>query len=254
MISWRTITAAPLAFILMLTPRLPVTAAEINVFCSSGISEVIDELGPRFEQMTGHKLVVRFDFAGPLIRAIDADQPFDVTILSTGTDDLIKRGRIDAASRMVIGRTGLGIGVRQGQSRPDINTTEAFKRTMLDARSVAHGSESLTGSYFLKLFDRLGISEEMKPKLKSYGSGAAGEAVARGEAELLMTGISPILKARGVELVGWLPAELQTYATFLGGVGTAAKEADAGRALLKFLTAPAYAGVLKSKGLEPVIR
>src|SRR5215475_8521821 len=89
MISWRTITAAPVAFILMLAPGMPAAAAEIKVFCGSGISEVIDELGPRFEQMTGHKLVVRFDFAGPLIRAIDADQPFDVAILSTGTDDLI---------------------------------------------------------------------------------------------------------------------------------------------------------------------
>jgi molybdate transport system substrate-binding protein len=242
---------AAAAFLFVLIHGLPVTAAEVKVFFSSGISDVIDELGPRFEQATGHKLVVRFDFADVLIREIDAGQPFDVAVLSSGTDDLIKRGKIVAATRTVLGRTGLGIGVRQGQPKPDIGTSEAFKRTMLNANSIAYGNESLTGRYFLKLFERLGIAEAMKPKLKSYGSSGAGEAVARGEAQLLMNGISPILKARGVDLVGWLPTELQSYATFAGGVGTAAKEPEAGLALLRFLTSPAAAAVLKSKGLEP---
>jgi molybdate transport system substrate-binding protein len=183
--------SVPLAFLLVFIHGLPVTAAEVKVLFSSGISDVIAALGPSFEQATGHKLVVRFDFGDALIREIDTGQPFDVAVLSSGTDDLIKRGKIVVATRTVVGRTGLGIGVRQGQPKPDIGTIEAFKRTMLNAKSVAYGSESLTGRYFLKLFERLGIAEDMKPKLKSYGSAGAGEAVARGEAELLMNGISP---------------------------------------------------------------
>jgi molybdate transport system substrate-binding protein len=144
--------------------------------------------------------------------------------------------------------------VRKGAPRPDISTPEAFKRTLLSAKSVAYSGDGSSGRYFLDLLEHLGIAEDMKAKLKPQPTGnSPAQAVATGQAEMAVTGIAIILAVPGAELVGSLPSELQSYVLFTGGVGVAAKEAEAGRALLNFLTTPEAAAAFKARGVEPVV-
>jgi molybdate transport system substrate-binding protein len=143
--------------------------------------------------------------------------------------------------------------VRTGVAKPDISSIEAFKRTLLDTTSVAHSREGPSGVYFMRLLDRLGIAEQMKPKLRPMSASGAVKALAKGEAELLVLVIPLILTEHGVEFVGPLPAELQTWIVLTAGIGTATKEAAAGRALIKFLTSETAASVIKAKGMEPSV-
>lgn len=241
--------AARVGFMLLLVRGIAAEAAEIKVLCSNAIVPIMNELVPPFERATGHKLAIRYELGPVLRREIEAGAAFDVAILSLDVEDLIKQGKITAGTRAVLGRTGIGVGVHKGTPKPDISTTDAFKRALLNAKSIAY-SEGSSGVHFLGLLDRLGIAEDVKAKLKPQ-PGAAARAVVTGEAEMVVVGVAVILMVSGAELVGWLPSELQTYVLFTGGVSAAAKEAEAGRALLNFLTMPEAVAVFKAKGLEP---
>jgi molybdate transport system substrate-binding protein len=243
------------AFLIVLLQGIVAEAAEVKVLCSTAaLVPVMNEFVPQFERTTGHKVTIRYEFGPVLIREIEAGAVFDVAILSLDVDGLIKRGKIAAGTRAVLGRTAVGVGVRKGAPRPDISTPEAFKRTLLSARSVAHSGGGSTGRYFLDLLERLGIAEDMKAKLRPQPiDNNPAQAVATGQAEMAVTGIAIILAVPGAELVGSLPSELQSYVLFTGGVGVAAKEAEAGRALLNFLTTPEAAAAFKARGVEPVV-
>lgn len=243
---------ARIGFMLLLVQGVAAEAAEVKVLCSGAIIPIMNELVPQFEHATGHKLAIHYDFGPVLKRQIEAGEVFDVAILSLDVDDLIKQGKLAAGTRAVLGRTGVGVGVRKGAAKPDISTTEALKRTLLNAKSVAYSREGSSGLHFLGLLDRLRIAEDMKAKLKPTGVNAnPAQAVATGEAEMTVVGVALILMVPGAELVGWLPSELQNYVVFTGGISAAAKEAEAGRALLNFLTMPEAVAVFKAKGLEP---
>jgi molybdate transport system substrate-binding protein len=227
-------------------------AAELKLLASAGVRGPLAELTRMFEATSQHSAAASYEVTAVLKRRIDAGEEFDLTILNPEPiDDLIRTGVIAADTRTNLGRTGLAVAVRKGASKPDINTTESFKRTMLNARSVAHSKEGLSGVGFLRALMRLGIAEEMRPKLMAYDTDGSLPALARGEAELAVIAIGPILEARDVEPVGMLPAEIQTYVYFTGGVRAVAKEPDAARSLIRFLSAPAAIPIMKSKGLEP---
>ena len=245
--------AAKLAAVLMLTPGIAAEAAEIKVLCAGGIGPVVSALGPQFERTTGHKLAIKF-VSGPVVkREIDAGTAFDVAIsLPEVIDAVIKDGKIVAATRTGIARTGVGVSVRAGAPKPDIGTVEAFKRTLINAKSIAHSKEGASGVYFMGLLDRLGIAAQVKPKLIGSPPGAGGlvSPVVKGEAEMVVGTISAIMEP-GVDFAGALPAELQSYARFVAGVGSGSKEAEAAGALISFLTAPAALAVIMAKGMEP---
>src|SRR5262249_19929598 len=224
--------------------------AEIKVLYAAATAPITDQLFPQFERASGHKLSVRYGFGPTMKREIEAGEIFDVAILSLDVDDLINQGKLAAGTRAVLGRTGIGVGVRQGAPKPDISTTEAFKRTLLNAKSVAHSGGS-SGLYFLGLLDRLEIAEDMKSKLKDGGTSPA-RTVADGEAEMTVTGVMLILMEPGAELIGSLPSQLQNYVIFTGGVSASAKQPEASRALLNFLTTPSSFAMFKAKGLEPL--
>jgi molybdate transport system substrate-binding protein len=217
---------------------------------------VLSELAPQFERATGHKVTIKF-VSGPVVRReIDAGEAFDVAIsLPEVIDDLIKSGKIAAGSRADIARSGVGVSVRAGAAKPDIGSVKAFKRTLLNAKSVAHSKEGASGTHFMAVLDRLGIAADMKPKLIGSPAGAGGlvSPVVKGEAEIVVGTVSAIMEP-GVDLVGPIPEELQSWANFAAAVGTAAKEAEAGAALITFLTTPAAAAVIKAKGMEPLAR
>jgi len=227
----------------------PALAADINLLCSRAIDAIMAELVPQFERATGHKVVLRYGVGSILKREIEAGAAFDAAILVGAIDDLVKGGKI-TGTPAVLGRTGYGVAVRKGAPKPDIGTTEAFKRTLLNARAVTFNKDGGSGTYFVGLLDRLGIAEEMKPKLMPSPDTAL--LVASGQADLTVNGLTPILRAPGIELVGPLPPELQSHSVFVAGVSAAAKDAEAATALVKFLTTPAALAVFKKRGVEPV--
>ena len=227
-------------------------AAEVKVFASNGVKTVLEELGPQFEKATGNKLVFRFAPAADLKGAIEKGEAFDVAVLVTaGIDDLIKQGKLVAATRTDVAKSGAGMAMKKGAPKPDIATADSFKRTMLGAKSIAYVATGATAANMRKIFDQLGIAEEMKAKTKALSGISAAEAVAKGEAEFGFTQVSEILHVPGAELAGPLPPGVQIYTVFPAAVGTGAASPAAAQAFIKFLTAPAAAPVIKAKGMEP---
>ncbi len=176
-----------------------------------------------------------------------------VLITRSAIDDLTKQGKILPDTRVNIGRSGLGVAVRKGAPKPDISTVEAFKRTLLAAKSVIRSTEGNSGLYFERLTDRLGIADEMKGKVTLGPSGRVAEFVARGEVEIAVQQVSELLPVVGAEFVGPFPPEVQLYTLFAVAVGTGSKEPNAAKAFVDFLATPAAASAIKSKGIEPVL-
>jgi len=225
-------------------------AAEIRVLASTAVKTVLDELGPQFEKATGNKLTFTIAPAAVLKSQIDQGASFDVAILTAPlTDGLAGEGKIDTA-RTAIAHAGIGVAIHKGAPKPDIGTTEAFKRALLNAKSVGYTAAGASGVYLKTLFEKLGIADELKPRLKLL-AGGAGAAAANGEVEIGLTQISEILPYADAELVGPLPADIQSYTYFSAGVSAASKDADAAKAFVKFLAAPAALPVIKAKGMEP---
>jgi molybdate transport system substrate-binding protein len=230
-----------------------VRAADIKVLASNGVKAALEELAPAFERETGNKLVLSFGLAAALKRQIESGEAFDVAILtSAGIEDLAKQGKVDGGSRAAIARSGVGIGIRQGGPRPDIATPDAFKRTMLSAKSISWAKEGQSGIYFAGLLERIGIAGQMKPKVVPAASGAeVGKLVASGQVEFGVILVNELMTAPGVEVLGPLPPELQSYTAFHAGVASGSKNSSAAKALIKFLTAPSAGAVFKAKGQEP---
>jgi molybdate transport system substrate-binding protein len=228
-------------------------AAEIKLLASNAVKSTLEEVAPQFEKATEHKLVITFGAAAELKGAIENGAPVDVALLTTATlDDLVKAGKLLAAGRADIARSAAGVAARKGAPKPDIGTPEAFKRAMLEAKSIAYVGVGASAPYIRSVFDRLGIADQVKSKIKQVpASNPAANAVANGEAELGITQISEILPYAGAELVGPLPGDLQFYTDYPAAVAAGSKVAEAGKALIAFLRTPAVAAVLKAKGLTP---
>ncbi|MGH6770651.1 MAG: substrate-binding domain-containing protein [Xanthobacteraceae bacterium] len=238
----------------LLASAVAAAAAEIRLICAGGIGPVVTALAPGFEKASGHRL--RFKFvSGPVVkREIDKGEAFDVAIsLPRLIEELIKSGKIAAGSRADIARTGVGVSVRAGAPKPDIGTVDAFKRTLLSAKAIAHSKEGASGVYFRSLLDRLGIKAQIEPKLIGSPPGAGGlvSPVVKGQAEIVVGTMSAIMEP-GVELVGPIPDALQNWVTFTAGVNADSKEAAAAQALIRYLTAPAAYAAIKAKGMQPL--
>jgi molybdate transport system substrate-binding protein len=236
----------------VLSAMTSIRAAEIKVIASNGVKEALHELAPAFERETGHKLVISFGLATALKRQIEAGETFDLAILPAAViDDLAKQGKVDAGARAAIARSGVGIGIKKGAPRPDIRTPGALKRTLLSAKSITWAKEGQSGIYFASLLERIGIAEQMKPKVVPASSGVeVGKLVASGQVQLGVILVNELMVAPGVEVLGPLPAELQNYTVFHAGVGVGSKDSSAAKALIKFLTTPAAGAVFRAKGQE----
>jgi molybdate transport system substrate-binding protein len=175
----------------------------------------------------------------------------DVVILSASSlDELIQAGRVVPGSRVDLARSGIGVAVRSGAPKPDISSGETVKRALLNAKAIAY-STGPSGIYLASLFERMGIADQLKPKLRRVQGEPAGGVVARGEADLAFQQVSELLPVAGIDLVGPLPPDIQKITTFSAGICVGAKEPDAAKALIHFLTAPAAAPVIRKKGMEP---
>ena len=229
-------------------------AAEIKLLTAGAMRAVVVAVLADFEKQTGHKVSLDNDTAGGLSKRIDGGEAFDVAIITPAVvDDLAKKGRIVPGSRIDLAKVGMGVAIKEGAPAPDIGTVDAFKRTLLAAKSVAYIDPKAGGSsgiYFDKLLDRLGIADQVRPKAKLKAGGYVAELVANGEAEIAIHQISEIVPVKGVTLAGPLPAEIQNSTIYAGGIAAAAKDGAAAKALVAFLAGPAIDPILKSKGMQ----
>lgn len=229
------------------------TTAEIKILSTHAALDVLNELGPKFERANGCRLSFGYDPAKAVKRQVENGASFDVAIVTRPVfDDLAAQGKMLAETRADIGRSGLGLSVRKGATKPDISTTEAFKRALLAAKSVAHSTEGTSGIYFEKLLDRLGIAEAMRDKIVLGPSGRVAELVARGQAEMAIQQVPELLPVTGAHYVGPFPPELQLYSEFCAGVATASQHRETAKAFIATLTTPAAVALFTAAGLEPV--
>jgi molybdate transport system substrate-binding protein len=224
----------------------------MRVLCTNGLKTVMLDLAPEFERAIGTKAVITWGSANGLLKELEAGAGGDLAILTAeAIDGLIKEGKVVAGSRVDLARSGIGVAVRKGAPKPDIGSSDALRRALLAAKSVAHSKTGMSGIYFPTVVARLGIADEMKLKIVTPEPGTpVGEVVAKGGAEIGVQQISELLPVAGIEIVGPLPAALQRITIFSAGVLTAAKEPEAARALVQFV-ATASRPLLKDKGLEP---
>ena len=243
--------AAAIGAGVLLMGSLAADAADIRVFATGASKRAYETLAPQFERASGHKLVTHFDLPPTLVRKMEAGEPFDVMILSYDVDGLIKQGKLAAGSRTVFGKIGIGVAVRKGDPKPDFSTVEAFKRSLINAKSFATSGEGSSGRYVASLIERLGIADQVKPKIKSGGAGTSARLLSQGEVDFVVSGLPPLLGTPNIEWLGYLPDEINSWLNFSGALSPNAKEPAAGRALLQFLTTPAAMAVWKENGLEP---
>ena len=228
-----------------------VHAAEIRVLSTQATEQAYRELVPQFEKASGHKVTTVFTGTLDANKRLAAGETYDLLIMSAPSiNEHIKAGKVMPGSRVDLAKSGVGVGVKAGAPKPDISTTEALKKTLL-AKSIGY-STGASGIYMIGVFQRMGIADEIKGKLKQTPTGVfVGSIIARGEAEIGFQQVSELSHFAGVDYVGPLPADLQQFTTFSSGIIAGAKAPDAARALVKFITAPAAAAAFKKRGMEP---
>ncbi|HKA41544.1 MAG TPA: substrate-binding domain-containing protein, partial [Burkholderiales bacterium] len=208
-------------------------------------------LKPAFERASGHRYSVQADSAIRMLARVKTGETADIVILGASVVcELTTLGIVADHSSRPFSRSRVGVAVRAGAARPDISSVEAFRRTMLEARSIAHTVHGASGMYVPVLLERLGIAEQMKAKTITRPGGYIGTVVAAGEAEIAVQQIVELLAVPGIEVVGPLPDEIQKVIETSAGIFAASKHPAAAEALLRFLLAPASAPVFREKGLE----
>jgi molybdate transport system substrate-binding protein len=227
-------------------------AAEIKVLSTQATEQAYRELAPQFEQASGHKLTTIFTGTLDVQKRIAGGESYDIILMAgPAIDDFIKAGKIMPGSRVDIARSGVGVAVKAGAPKPDIGTTEAVKKTLIAAKSIGY-STGPSGVYLTGLFQRLGVADAIKGKLRQTPTGVfVGSIVASGEAEIGFQQVSELAHFPGVDFVGPLPSDIQEITVFSAGLQISAKETEAAKAWLKFLTAPEHAAAFTSRGLTP---
>ena len=226
-------------------------AAEVTVMCSNAFKEVFLELAPQFERTTGNKISVTYDSTTNFQNQIkNGAKPDLVVATDEAIDTLIKQGKLAAGSRVDLARSRIGIAVRAGAPKPDIRTPEALKKSLLAAKSIANSKSGISGFHFLNVIERLGIADQVKPKIVEVESGPVGVFIVNGKAEMGLQQMSELLPVAGIEIVGPLPGDLQKITMFSAGLSSTAKDLSAAKALVKFLSGESAQPVIKKKGME----
>lgn len=250
------------ACVLLLAFTAAARAEEVRVMISAGFFSVYAELGPAFEKATGHKLATtRGPSMGDSPEAIPTrlarGEAADVVIMDGHAAEQLERsGVLRAGSLRALANSQIGMVVREGAARPDIGSVEAFRKLLLEAKSIAY-SDSGSGTYIsTKMFAKLGIDDQVKGKSRKVRGPPSGEPVAavvsRGEAEVGFQQVSELIHTKGVTYVGPIPAQLQPGFSFIGGITREAKSAEAAAALLRYLSDAQAAAVIAKNGLAPI--
>ena len=246
------------ALTLAITPAMSqlAKANEIRVVSGGAFKQVLTPLATQYEKESGNKVAITYQTVGQHLALIRGGQEeFDVAILTPeAIDALAREGKIVPGSRTDLAKTGVGVVVKSGSPLPDISTDDAFRKTLLSAKSVAFIDPKAGGSsgiYVERLLVQLGIADQVNAKAVLVHGGAVADHIADGEAEIGIHQISEILPVKGAVLVGPLPGQIQNFTVYSAGVGTAAKDGAATCALVKFLAGPRAGPIIKAKGMEP---
>src|SRR5215470_8987976 len=236
---------------LMMATMTAGSASELKLIAGGSLAPLFRELGPQFEKASGHTLSIHFDSTPNIIKRINEGTPFDAVVVPADVfkDAAAKSKLSDPAVN--IARVGYGVIVRAGAAKPDLSTPDAFKKALLAASSVSSTPSSAAGAYIAKVYERLGIADQMKAKTKVEPLPTAiAPAVAKGDAELGIF-LTNVFNAPGIELAGPFPADLQQELIFPGAVATDAKEPAAAKALIDFLKTPSAITAIKAVGMTP---
>jgi molybdate transport system substrate-binding protein len=227
-------------------------AAEIKVLSTQATEEAYKELVPQFEKASGHKVTTIFTGTLGVMKRLSDGESYDLLIMSRQSiDELSQSGKVVTGSRTDIAKSGVGVAVGKGKPKPDISTVDALKKSLLAAKSIGY-STGPSGIYVVTMFQKMGIADEIKNKLKQTPTGVfVGSIIASGEAEIGFQQVSELSFFPGIDYVGPIPAEVQLITVFSAGIPTGTKQADAAKALVSFVTAPAAAAIFKKHALDP---
>ena len=255
------IVLAGLAVIAAMCSGGSADATEIRVLASGSLKGALSRLAPDFQKSSGNAVTIEYGPAGAVVGRIQKDDAADVVIVSRSQiEKLADNGKVLSESLVNIAGIALGVAIRVGAPKPDISSVEAFKQTLLAARSIGYrdpATGSTSGTYTASLIERLGMSEDLKPKLRlDRTEGDAPEnvfrTVASGEIEMQIGQITEIVIAPGVELAGPLPAEIRNTTVMAAGIIASSKAPEAAHAFIRFISSPSAAGVLKATGFVAV--
>jgi len=226
-------------------------AADITVLATPGVKGAYLALVPQFEKASGNKVATTWSGVADAMKRMKAGEVFDAVILpSNWNEELTDTGRLMAGSRSDVARALVGAAVRAGAPKPDVGSPDALKRTLATAKTIGI-STGPSGVYMTSLLEKLGVLAELKPKFRTPPSGSPiGELIAKGEAEIGFQLVSELIHFPGIQYVGPLPDALQQTTVFSGGVHVGAREPDAARAFLTFLSSPEHAALLQKHGLD----
>jgi len=239
------------AVVLGFLAATPSFAGEATVLASSGSNGILSLLAAEFEKQTGNKVIVSAEQSRAMAQKIESNAPADLVSLAADQfDELLAKGKIVAGSVKIFARGGNGVAVKAGSPKPDISTPEAFKQAMLSAKSIAH-TDSGTGPFNTRVFQKLGIYDQIKGKIKIM-SGSVGAVVAAGEVEIGIQQASVIMKVPGTDFVGPLPAELTEYVEYGIAVLSVAKDQATARSFIAYLASPQAAEIMRKNAVEAV--
>ena len=226
-------------------------AAEIKVIGSPGTRAPYTLLVPGFEKATGHKVTTTWGGVNAVAKRVADGEVADVVMLPAAQiDDLIKLGKLIADSRVNVATSGIGVAIRAGAPKIDTGSSEGIRKALLAAKTIAY-SAGPSGVHMARLIANWGLTDELKAKIvPPIPDVPIGEVVARGDADIGFQQVSELLPVTGIDYLGPLPADIQEVTVFSAGVHKAAGTTDAARALLKFLTAPEAAAIIRKTGME----
>ena len=247
-----------MAFAALLAATTPSIAADIQVLTSGAPSAVQKRLAPAFTKATGHNVVITAETINLILKRLEGDASPDVVVLPRpALAKFEKSGALRPGSMIDLARVGIGVAVKEGAPLPDISTVDALKKTLLNAKSIAHPDPKgggFTGVHIDRMFERLGIADAVRPKVRlgfAFSGGVA--AIAKGESEIGLFNISEIVPIKGVTLVGPLPAEYQNYIVFSGALHSRGASPEPAAAYLRSLMEPSAQAAWKAGGMEVMV-
>jgi molybdate transport system substrate-binding protein len=235
-------------------PLATAAAADLKILTTPALTETWEALAPKFEA-TGHKLAIVYAPSGAIAKRVGEGETADLLVSTpAGIDSLIKAGKVLDGTNTPLANSPMGVAVLKGAPKPDISTPDAFKRALLAAKAVAYtdpSSGGASGAHMAKVLERLGIASEVNAKAKLGRGTPVANFLVSGEADLAIQQLPELLHVKGAEIVGPLPGDLQNVTTFAAGIPTGA-QADAAKALIRFLQTPESGAVMKTYGLDQV--
>jgi len=249
MTKWSTMAGAAGMLVVMIA--VPSQAGEITVLAGMGVVSGVRDLAPAYEKLTGHKVTVRFEPTPILNEKISTGAPADIAALQPDQiDTYIKQGKMVEGTKTNFAQAGVGVAVKAGAARPDIGTVEAFKASMLNAKSIGY-SRGGSGNIAAKVMEKLGIADQLQARTRFIDGLPVAEVVAKGEVEVGLQQINVIVPVEGADYVGPLPKELQETVRFAAAVLAVSKEKELARAFLNYIASADAGPLLRKSAMEP---